>query len=177
MFRIRPPLAERARATLVVAGVVAILATFILWFDSSRSPRRIPVRVPEVLPSMVPLVTGDEPIGELFVRAGCPVCHTIPGIQGAEGRVGPKLALGTAGSTRLSDSRYSGQASTVREYIIESILDPRVYVVEGYPDKVMPNWYGKKLSAQALEKIASYLESFTEDAPHPDPETRKGPDS
>ena len=48
MVRMRPPLAERARATLVVAGMLAILATFILWLDSRRSPRRIPARVPEV---------------------------------------------------------------------------------------------------------------------------------
>jgi hypothetical protein len=50
----------------------------------------------------------------------------------------------------------------VREYVIESILNPGIYVVPGYQDKVMPRWYGKKLSAAALEKIVAYLESLSE---------------
>jgi hypothetical protein len=33
-----------------------------------------------------------------------------------------------------------------------------VFVVPGYPANTMPTWYGAKLSALALEKIASYLE-------------------
>ena len=97
-------------------------------------------------------MSGQEPIGQLFVRAGCAVCHRIPGIEGAEGRVGPKLVLRTSGPKRLADPRYRGQAKTVREYVIESILNPGIYVVPGYQDKVMPRWYGRKLSAAALEK-------------------------
>lgn len=109
---------------------------------------------------MVPLVTGEEPLPQLFARAGCPVCHTIPGIPGAEGRVGPKLVLGETGPARLADPRYQGQAKSVHEYVIESILNPGVYVVPGYPDRTMPPWYGQKLSAAALDKIALYLESL-----------------
>lgn len=109
---------------------------------------------------MVPLVTGDEPLALIFIKAGCPVCHTIPGIAGAEGRVGPKLVLAETGAARLSDPRYRGQAKSVREYVIESVLTPGVYVVPGYPDRTMPSWYGQKLSATALEKIATYLETL-----------------
>ena len=108
----------------------------------------------------VPLATGEEPLDKLFIQSGCPVCHTIPGIQGAQGRQGPQLQLGTTGPQRLADPQYSGKATTVREYIIESILTPGAYVVPGYRDEVMPRWYGKKLSALALQKIATYLESI-----------------
>jgi len=111
-----------------------------------------------LLPDMVPLVTGDEPISEIFLRAGCSVCHTVPGIPGADGRVGPALLLGTTGPARLGDPSYRGHARTVHEYVIESVLDPGTFVVPGYPANTMPTWYGAKLSALALEKIASYLE-------------------
>ena len=114
---------------------------------------------------MVPLVTGEEPIRELFTRAGCPVCHTIPGIGGADGRVGPTLVMGTIGPKRLADPLYRGRAKTVREYLIESILESGDYVVSGYPDRTMPHWYGQKLNAGALEKIAAYLEQITEENP------------
>ena len=112
---------------------------------------------------MVPLVTGEEPIQELFVRAGCPVCHQIPGIVGANGQVGPPLWLGKTGATRLADPRYRGQAQTVRDYIVESIVSPGTYVVPGFPANTMPVWYGRKLSADALTKIASYLEQAVDE--------------
>lgn len=111
---------------------------------------------------MIPLVTDDEPISEVFMRAGCPVCHTIPGIPGANGQVGPRLILGTTGALRINDPGYGGQATTVHDYAIESVLEPERFLVAGYPDRTMPTWYGTKLSALALEKIATYLEQQTE---------------
>jgi len=58
----------------------------------------------------------------------------------------------------LADPAYLGHARTVHDYVIESVLEPGLFVVPGYPAGTMPTWYGAKLSALALEKIASYLE-------------------
>lgn len=110
----------------------------------------------------VPLATGDEPIEKLFVQSGCAVCHTIPGIEPAKGREGPKLVLGTNAPLRLADQEYRGTATTIREYIQESILDPGAYVVKGYQDRVMPRWYGKRLNAKALDRMIGYLEHITD---------------
>jgi len=110
----------------------------------------------------VPLSTGDEPIDKLFVQSGCAVCHTIPGIEPAKGRQGPKLVLGINGLKRLADPNYQGTAESVREYIQESILNPGAYIVPGYTDRVMPRWYGKRLNARALDRIANYLEKLEE---------------
>jgi hypothetical protein len=65
----------------------------------------------------------------------------------------------------LNDPAYRGYAKTVHEYVIESVLEPGLFVVPGYPSGTMPTWYGAKLSALALEKIASYLERQGEVAP------------
>lgn len=110
----------------------------------------------------VPLATGDEPIDKLFVQSGCAVCHTIPGIDPAKGREGPKLVLGTNAPLRLADPNYQGTATTVREYIQESILNPGVYLVSGFPDRVMPRWYGTRLNAKALDRMINYLEHITD---------------
>jgi hypothetical protein len=58
----------------------------------------------------------------------------------------------------LADPAYRGHAKTVHEYVIESVLEPELFVVPGYPAGTMPTWYGMKLSALALERIASHLE-------------------
>ena len=141
--------------------VIALLLGTLLALRSTNSALVKPVPASSVValaPDMVPLVTGDEPIREIFTRAGCAVCHTVPGIQGADGRVGPPLILGITGPMRLADPAYRGHAKTVHDYVIESVIEPGVFVVPGYPAGTMPIWYGAKLSALALEKIASYLE-------------------
>jgi hypothetical protein len=148
----------------VTGLILAIVLGGLVWalytppvFRTSSAP--VSTTRPTVLsPEMIPLVSGDEPIATIFTKAGCPVCHTIPGIAGAEGRVGPPLLIGMTGPVRLRDPAYRGRASTVHDYVIESVLEPGLFVVPGYLGGTMPTWYGQKLSALALEKIAVYLE-------------------
>jgi hypothetical protein len=151
-------MAERSITPLIV---VALLLGTLFVLRSLNPPSDTPVPVSSAValtPDMVSLVTGDEPITEIFTKAGCPVCHIVPGIPGADGRVGPPLVLGATGPTRLADPAYRGHAKTVHEYVIESVIEPGLFVVQGYPAGTMPTWYGAKLSALAMEKIASYLE-------------------
>lgn len=165
----RPARSNEQAWTFLIVGIVLLIALLSYSRLGPTVAQKAPAipktaaGIPQLTPAMIPLVTGEEPIELLVTKAGCPVCHTIPGIRGAEGRVGPKLDLGRTGQTRLADPRYRGQAATVHEYVIESILNPGVYVVPGYPDRAMPRWYGQKLSAAALEKVASYLESLREE--------------
>ena len=152
------PMPERLITPLIMMAL--LLGT--LWALHSTNPPSVPpVLVSPVVAlasDMIPLVTGNEPITEIFTKAGCAVCHTVPGISGADGRVGPSLLLGATGPLRLADPSYRGHAQSVHQYVIESVIEPGVFVVAGYPDHTMPTWYGAKLSALALEKIASYLE-------------------
>lgn len=119
-----------------------------------------------------PVVTGDEPVNEIFTKALCFACHTIPGIPGAVGQVGPKLVEKTNAPKRLKDPDYKGKATTVREYIMESILTPSMFLAktpEGkpFPDNIMPKDFGKKLNAAAINKIINYLSQLEEGKPTP----------
>lgn len=108
------------------------------------------------------LATGEEPVDQIFQKATCVACHTIPGIAGAVGTIGPKLVEGTNAPTRIKDSAYKGTAKSTREYITESVINPSAYVVKGFPDNTMPKEFGKKLSAGALNKIVDYLSQLQE---------------
>jgi len=158
-------MSERFVTPLIVSAL--LLGMWLALRSLSPSPvDPVPVSsMATLVPDMVPLVTGDEPITEIFMKAGCAVCHTVPGIPGADGRVGPPLLLGTTGPARLADPSYRGHAQTVHDYVIESVIEPGVFVVPGYPADTMPIWYGAKLSALALERIASYLERQGATAP------------
>jgi hypothetical protein len=153
-------MSDRAVTVLIVATILFGLLWALLKVQvGPPSGEPLPLA-----PEMIPLVTGGEPIAMIFTKAGCTVCHSIPGIAGAEGRVGPVLALGRTGPERLRDPLYRGHATTVHDYVVESVIEPGVFVVPGYPANTMPMWYGNKLSALALEKIASYLERQTDAA-------------
>ena len=166
---IEPP--SRSPERVVVLAAIGLVLLCVLWALREHGPPQGPPVVGgsapamPLLPEKIPLTTGEEPIADIFVRAGCPVCHIIPGIPGADGRVGPKLVLGTTGTQRLNDPAYDGQARTIHDYIVESVLEPERFIVPGYPGRTMPAWYGSKLSGLALEKIAGYLEQQVDSEP------------
>jgi hypothetical protein len=57
---------------------------------------------------------------------------------------------------RLQDPALEGYS--VEQYLVESIVQPDAYIVEGYAD-VMPHFYGTELDPQMLADIVAYLDS------------------
>ncbi len=113
------------------------------------------------------LADGTEPVDQIFAKAQCVACHTIPGIPGAVGTIGPKLEEGTNAPVRIKDKEYKGSAKSTSEYIMESVVSPSAYVVKPFPDNTMPKVFGQKLSAGALKKIVDYLSQVKAGAPPP----------
>lgn len=157
---------DRETLIIVVVLVVASVWTVVRIMSVGSSEQSTPSKRIVVNLENVPLATGTEPIEKIFIQSGCAACHTIPGISAAKGREGPRLVLGTNARKRLDDPQYKGTAETEWEYVQESILNPRAYVVKGYPARAMPQWYGQKLSSGALDKIIKYLLGITEDSPN-----------
>jgi hypothetical protein len=94
---------------------------------------------------------------------GCPLCHTIPGVEGAEGELGPKLHEKINAPKRIKDPRYKGKATNTKEYVRESILNPSAFVVmneaenELFPDGLMPQDFKNKLSVDAIDKLVDFI--------------------
>lgn len=105
-------------------------------------------------------------IGEsLFstVSPACNACHsTRPGADAA----GPTLAgLGTRAETIIESPDYTGDADDVLGYIRESITDPSAHLVSGAMYSAngvsfMPNTYTDSLSAEQIDQLSAYLETF-----------------
>ena len=108
-------------------------------------------------------VTGNEDIQAMINTLGCPLCHTIPGVEGAMGELGPKLHEKINAPNRIKDPNYKGKATNTKEYVRESILNPSAYVVfneeagESFPDGLMPTTFGEMLSVQALDKLVDFI--------------------
>jgi hypothetical protein len=108
-------------------------------------------------------VTGSESIDVIVNTLGCPLCHTIPGIEGAFGELGPKLHEKINAPKRIKDPRYKGKATNTKEYVRESILSPSAFLVmneeenELYPDGLMPQDFKHKLSVDAIDKLVDFI--------------------
>lgn len=77
---------------------------------------------------------------DLFTGEGCDRCHSIAAI-GAAGKLGPRLDM-------LDDDA---------EDIAESITDPRDEIEDGYPEKLMPADYAKRLDDGELRALAAFV--------------------
>ncbi len=62
----------------------------------------------------------------------CGICHQL-GAAGTGGSFGPTHeGLGSTALSRVSEQGYGGAATNAKEYIRESIVDPKAFIVPGY---------------------------------------------
>lgn len=122
----------------------------------------------------VELVLSEGATPEQLVKAGeqvfygkgtCALCHSIEPSEAARcpqlGAGPPGPAMGARAEERVKETTYQGQAKTGAEYLIESMVDPRVYAVEGFPP-IMPviNKPPIALNTDELAAVTAYLQSL-----------------
>lgn len=100
-------------------------------------------------------ISGDPEKGKEYfntvrteVNFACATCHHF---DSETQLIGPGLLnIGTRAETRVA-----GESAT--EYIHNSIVNPGAYVVEGYPDGLMPRTYKDVWTEEQLNDIIAYL--------------------
>jgi mono/diheme cytochrome c family protein len=128
------------------------ISTFILNWEATALEEVVietlatPTPSPEE--SNDPVARGQR----VYLDKGCGGCHTIEGLSA--GTVGPnQTKIGTVAETRIP-------GMSAEEYILESILDPSAYVVEGYPDDVMPKNYNELIEPDQITDLVTFLVSL-----------------
>lgn len=94
-----------------------------------------------------PTFTPLEQIGQGVYALRCAQCHALTPDTMV---IGPSLA----GVATRAESRVPGLDA--QAYIEESILTPKAYLVEGFPD-TMPTNFAKELTSEELQGIVAYL--------------------
>ena len=138
----------------VFAFNIVIIAFFLYVGNSIPQLRQDPPKE---------LVLAADASAEDFVKAGqdlfygkgtCALCHEI----GKKGERCPDLAgVGERAETRIKEERYKGKATNGAEYLVESLMEPTTYVVEGYQPSMPP--VGRQLSDLELVAVVSFLQS------------------
>ncbi|HET7888343.1 MAG TPA: c-type cytochrome [Bradyrhizobium sp.] len=122
-------------AAVVLALAVAIGATTAVTLSSSRQSERI-----------ASAITGGEPrrAPAIMRQYGCGGCHTIAGIPGADGQVGPPL------SGLINRVYVGGVAFNSPDNLIQWIVEPRTLS----PRTAMPD---TGISEAEARDVAAYL--------------------
>lgn len=141
----------RAAPAIAAAGVaVGMLA--VLSGGTGQPARALSARAP-----------ADPQTSAVFVKAGCIGCHTIPGVPGATGLVGPDLSqIGADAATRKPGTDAAA-------YIRESIVDPEAFIAPQCPNGpcpsgvMLPN-FAARLAPAEIDLMVTYLSGLTGDA-------------
>ena len=113
---------DRLGLPVTAAIVVLLIGATVAVYAIDPGPQQSAAAAEESAPGSV---EGET----VFLTKGCTGCHSRAGVS--EGFIGPDL---TALADRAGD-RVGGLSA--EEYVRQSVLDPRAYVVSGY-DPVMP---------------------------------------
>lgn len=86
----------------------------------------------------------------LWEKYGCNACHTLTD-AGSEATVGPPLdGVGERAAAAV-------EAMNAEEYLHQSILEPSAHIAEGFPDDMMPQDFGERMSTDELNAMVNYL--------------------
>ena len=168
---------KRWRTYLLVTGFFALINSFIAaplnWTSLAGGYgfRLTPISPSSPSVPTLKLALPTDTPEVIIQKMGCYVCHKIPHIAASRfSSVGPLLVLKTTAPTRITDPEYQARvaigkarANTLREYIIESILDPDAFIVPGFEkadnpeESPMYHHYDKRFTQGGLEKLADFL--------------------
>lgn len=146
---------------LTFLKVLAFNGLIILFFwyvgNSIPQQRKDPPKESDLTADMAPeaFVAAGE---EIFYGKGtCALCHTI-GV-GEKGERCPNLAaIGSLADERVQEASYQGDAVNGPEYMVESLHNPAVYVVDGY-QPTMPAM-GRQLTDLEMVAVVAFLQSL-----------------
>lgn len=109
-----------------------------------------PAAPPPPRPAPTPVQVVPWPQGaQVFLAKGCGACHTVRGLSGAVGAIGPDLS----GIVRVATGRVAGLSA--EGYIRQSIEDPAAFIVPGYPPLEPP--LRGNMSDLEFENLVAFL--------------------
>lgn len=109
----------------------------------------------------VELPEGDASRGELLaVAKGCAGCHISQAVGPAWLPSASQPGIGARAEERYLQDDYSGSAEDAQQYLLESIVLPNAYIVDGFTSNVMPQNYGDTLTAQESADLIAYMLSL-----------------
>jgi nitrite reductase (NO-forming) / hydroxylamine reductase len=155
---------------MTIPRVLALVLCSVFLLSACRSND---TRPPEVVPNDNSDQAGlydAQLAAQGFQKGGCVACHTIPGVEGAVGTIGPDLSeIGDVAAAHLTSPEYKGKAKNVKDFLHESLVDPDVFVPASCPNGacqkgLMPAYADGSLSDMEMNAMIQYMASLPDEA-------------
>lgn len=135
------------------------------WEDRAlaEGPQTTPIPPQETFGTDITaeLPEPDPERGERLASSlGCDACHVLADVGPSWPPDAGEPGIGERAETRFEQDNYTGQATSATEYLVESIVLPDVFVVEGYGEAVMPGDYPNQLTSQEVADLVAYMLSL-----------------
>ncbi|MGQ0605143.1 MAG: c-type cytochrome [Anaerolineales bacterium] len=127
-------------------------------------PTSTPMPPPDEVFAQLP--PGDPANGEALSTANaCVTCHVagvdpnapLPGPSWLAANSPDGKGLADRAQERWQEAGYAGTAKSAEGYLVESILAPNAYVVQGFQPGIMPATYAALFKPQDLADIVAYM--------------------
>lgn len=107
------------------------------------------------------LPEGDPESGKALAEGtlGCAACHVLSNAGPAWAADGAN-GIGERAGQRLTAAGYEGAATTPEQYLLESIVEPNAYMVEGFQTGVMPANFATRITSQDAADLIAYMLTF-----------------
>src|SRR3972149_7424902 len=99
-------------------------------------------------------------------KGACYTCHSIGGrgsaIRGPNlGEIGPlKMPIGARGVVRAQERAKQGKPMAAVDYLVESLVEPAAYVVEGFKNEMPILWRPPiRLKPAEIKAVIAYIQS------------------
>jgi mono/diheme cytochrome c family protein len=107
------------------------------------------------------LPEGDAARGEQVATAqGCTGCHVSQVVGPAWMASASQPGIGERAETRFEQDDYTGNATSAEQYLLESIVQTNVFIVEGFAENIMPQNYGDLITDQQAADLIAYMLSL-----------------
>lgn len=168
-FRVKsdivPGIETRLRATPILAGAYPVVCTELCGIGHSTMRQTAHIVSPGEFAAWRGAGAGSKPPAdklaagrELFSTAGCAGCHELADAK-SEAATGPPLG----GLAEVAPSRDPKEP--IEAYVRRSIVDPKAFVVPGYPPEGMPANYSQQLSPDEIDTLVKYLVRASSEKP------------
>jgi mono/diheme cytochrome c family protein len=155
------------RALIVPAIAVALLAALVVSGYLTTRRGAGGAEAPGAPGTDAAAVSAERGRRVFWTRGRCALCHAVGGRGGvrrgpalSEGENGP--AIGARAALRAEErSRATGRPYTATDYLVESVVDPAAYLVEGFRNEMPPaRQPPTSLSTEEIRAVVAYLQSL-----------------
>jgi mono/diheme cytochrome c family protein len=110
----------------------------------------------------IELPEGDAEIGQSLAEGelGCAACHILSVVGPPWAPTDGLPGIAVRGDIRIQQDSYTGNATSGDEYLIESVVETNIHVVEGFQPGIMPTNFSERITLQDMAHLLAFMKTF-----------------